>query len=72
MNKTAQTLADVGGALYGPSWQTPLSETLGVSDRTIRRWVAGATIPEGVWPEIAEICGERGADLLEWSLKLSV
>ncbi len=67
MSKASQTLANVGGALYGPSWQTPLSEALGVSDRTVRRWVAGNPIPDGAWDDIARLCKRRGNDLIGWS-----
>jgi len=52
MNAVAMTpekLAARGRALYGEWWQTPLASDLGISDRTIRRWVAGESpIPEKV------------------------
>jgi hypothetical protein len=56
-------LATVGEALFGPRWQTPLAEAMGVSDRTVRRWVAGQTVPPGAWAEIGELCRSRGAAL---------
>lgn len=59
-------LRAVGEALFGPSWQTPLADSLGVSDRTVRRWLAGqAGIPGGVWAEIGAICNSRG-EHLKW------
>ena len=43
----------IGEALYGDRWQTQMSEALDVSDRTIRRWVAGdVKIPRGVWNDL--------------------
>lgn len=36
-------LCDAGQAMYGQRWQTPLAKSLGVSPRTVRRWVAGTT-----------------------------
>lgn len=33
-------LIECGRALYGPLWQSALSRDLGVSDRTMRRWLA--------------------------------
>lgn len=66
MTKPTQTLANVGEALYGPTWQTPMSEALGVSDRTIRRWVSGDfAIPNGVWSDLAKLCRKRGSALLK-------
>ena len=36
-------LAGCGRALYGPNqpWQSALARDLGVSDRTVRRWISG-------------------------------
>ncbi len=46
---TPAGLAAVGAALYGPLWQTELARQLGVNDRTVRRWLAGASpVPAGV------------------------
>lgn len=57
-------LIDCGLALYGPQWQSALARDLGVSDRTIRRWVAGQfPVPVGVHAELRRLCVERGAQL---------
>ncbi len=41
-----EELSDAGRALYGDHWQSPLARDLHVTDRTVRRWVAGeSTIP---------------------------
>lgn len=46
-------LRQVGEALYGSNWQTPLCAAIGVSDRSVRRWVAGQDeMPRGVWHDI--------------------
>lgn len=37
---TLDELSEIGKALYGPNWQSALARDLGVSDRTVRRWVA--------------------------------
>lgn len=72
MNLTEDHLRAVGEALYGPSWQTPLSEALQIADRTVRRWASGATpVPEGVWVDIAKLCRQRGAALDRWSTKIA-
>lgn len=62
----ADILARVGAALYGPRWQTDLARELGVADRTVRRWVAGADRPRpGVWADLRRALEERRADLTE-------
>jgi hypothetical protein len=58
-------LAAIGNALYGPRWQTPLAEALGVSDRTVRRWVAGQPVPDGARRDMWRLCAERGRLLIE-------
>lgn len=64
MKLTQDHLRAVGEALYGPNWQTPLSEALGVADRTVRRWAAGDfEIPDGVWADIGKLCRKRGLKL---------
>jgi hypothetical protein len=46
-------LRQVGEALYGVQWQSDLSRDISVSDRSIRRWLAGTdAVPEGVWADI--------------------
>lgn len=64
-------LIDCGLALYGPLWQSALSRDLGVSDRTMRRWVAGARpLPEGVRADLRRLCVARGAQLRELAATL--
>jgi transposase-like protein len=48
-----ELLTAVGCALYGDRWQSDIARDLGVSDRTIRRWVSGEDIPRpGVWRDL--------------------
>lgn len=61
-------LREIGEALYGSRWQTDMAEALEVSDRTVRRWAAGDTIPAGVWIDLIRIMQERAVlldDLVE-------
>lgn len=66
---TTKLLRDTGEALYGPRWQTDLSRDLGVSDRTMRRWAAGADdVPSGVYMDLLRLVMERSQvldDLVE-------
>lgn len=70
MTLDSSHLLAVGEALFGHAWRAPLADELDVSERTVRRWLAGAQIPAGIWPELAEICRERGAVLADLVLHL--
>lgn len=71
MKLNPTTLAAIGNALFGPSWQKPLSSALNVDPRTTRRWVAKTyDIPDGIWPELRTICQMRGDILAELAAKL--
>ena len=60
MTEDQQLLQAVGRALYGARWQCALAADLGVSDRTVRRWVAGeARAPLGVWNDLANTLRAR-------------
>lgn len=57
-------LREAGEALYGPRWQSDLARDLGVSDRTVRRWIAGTfDVPDGVWTQIRALLRQRGLAL---------
>lgn len=56
-------LESIGQALYGERWQTGMSRDLEISDRQMRRWVAGAKIPPGVFVDLMRIMQERAAIL---------
>lgn len=53
-------LKDAGEALYGPRWQSELARDLGISDRTMRRMVAGAVdLKPGMAMDLWRLCDER-------------
>lgn len=53
-------LRETGEALYGPRWQSEIGRDLNVSDRTIRRWLAGADdVPAGVALDLLRLCDEK-------------
>lgn len=57
---TPDTLSRIGQALYGSRWQSELARALGVSDRTMRRWVVGQNpIPDGVTKELESLRQEH-------------
>lgn len=73
MKLISDQLRAVGQTLYGPAWQSPLAEALGVTDRTIRRWAKGEyEIPEGIAKELANVCRTRSIELERLAEKLSV
>lgn len=54
----------VGQALYGQQWQSALARDLGISDRTMRRWIAGAQpVPDGLKVDLLRLCVERAQAL---------
>lgn len=63
-DKAHALLAQCGEALWGTRWQSDLAEATGVSDRTVRRWVAGERVPPGVFVDLMRIMQER-AQLLD-------
>ena len=61
---TPALLADVGRALYGTRWQSELARALGVSGRTIRRWLVGSSpVPAGIIARLAAHVDQRRDDL---------
>ena len=71
MTYDKDTLREVGEALYGPSWQTPMADALGVTDRTVRYWAGGKDIPAGVWKDLAALCLSRKHQLEAWAQRLA-
>ncbi len=68
----SRLLVEAGEALYGSRWQSDMSRALGVSDRTVRRWVADSSaVPAGVYLDLLRITQERAGalDALEQRLK---
>lgn len=69
----SRILRDAGEALYGPRWQTDLARDLDVSDRTIRRWTAGADdMPAGVALDLLRLVMERAQALDDIEQRLRV
>lgn len=63
---TPATLRLAGEAAFGPRYQTELGRALRVSDRSIRRWIAGThAIPEQVGSDLLRLLDERGEAQLE-------
>jgi hypothetical protein len=53
---TPALFQQIGEALYGEEWRTPLARDLGVSYLNVRRWAAGdKVIPPGVVRELREL-----------------
>lgn len=58
-------------ALFGPHWQTELARSAGVTDRTVRRWVAGTSpVPAGLYAELADAAAARAQVLTDLADKL--
>lgn len=59
-------LRRVGEALYGQQWQAPLARDLPVSERHMRRLLAGTTpISPGIAGDLARLCRDRLAELAD-------
>lgn len=72
MTGASTLLRDLGEALYGPRWQSDLSRDLAVSDRTMRRWVAGSDdLPSGVAADLLRLCNERLKILSDLRVRLA-
>lgn len=61
---TRPSVHEIGEALYGPLWQSPMARDLGVAVRTVQRWAAGDTEPAtGVWDDLRRLMAARGKQL---------
>lgn len=57
---TRRSLAAAASLLYGQRWQRPLSRSLNVNDRLVRRWASGERpIPSWVEPTLASLLQQR-------------
>jgi hypothetical protein len=64
MNGGSEVLKLAGRALYGERWQVPLARDLGISDRTVRYWVAGNhPRPPDLNQRLVALLRERGEEL---------
>ena len=60
----SRLLVECGEALYGHQWQSALARDLAVSDRTMRRWVAGTSdLPDGLYIDLLRLSQERAETL---------
>lgn len=60
----SRLLVEAGEALYGTRWQSDMARDLDVSDRTVRRWVAGTSdVPAGLYLDLLRLTQERAAAL---------
>lgn len=68
---TPALLREAGEAIYGPRWQSELARDFYVTDRTVRRWLAGDwPIPENIVAELRAILKARSAKLAAVRRKL--
>jgi hypothetical protein len=48
-------LNEVAPVLFGSRWQSEIGRALGVSDRSVRRWIAGDSTPEDLAPKLRRL-----------------
>lgn len=69
----SKLLRDAGEALYGAQWQSAIARDIDVTDRTVRRWLAGADdLPPGVAMDLWRLCVERAAALDAVAARLKI
>jgi hypothetical protein len=57
---TPGNFSEIGKALFGPNWQKPLADSLGVAERNVRRWAKGEyPVPTGLGPDLIRIFQSR-------------
>ncbi len=55
----AEKLAAVAELLCGANWQSTIAKYLGISDRTVRNFVSGKTIPENISHRLIEAINKK-------------
>ncbi|MCI3131886.1 helix-turn-helix domain-containing protein [Phenylobacterium aquaticum] len=61
---TPEDLSEKGRVLHGARWQTALARDLSVTDRTMRRWLAGQSpIPDMVEAKVQGLLARRMSEL---------
>lgn len=61
---TPKLLTDCGIALYGERWQSEIARDLDITDRTVRRWLAGdQPVQSGVAVDLLRLLTERASDI---------
>lgn len=59
-----EKLASVGQLLCGANWQSTMAKYLGVSDRTIRNFVAGKTVPDNISKRLIDAINTKHAEAM--------
>ena len=61
---SAELIAAAGTSMFGGQWKAGLGRALGVTDRTINRWVSGRVEPRsGVFVDLLRVLRERRDEL---------
>lgn len=69
---TAAQFIACGEACYGPSWQRPLALSLGLDERTIRRYARSESpVPSAVRERLSILLAERSTNLSELATIIS-
>jgi hypothetical protein len=53
----------VGPVLFGPRWQSEIGRALGVSDRSVRRWITDNSVPDDIGPKLRRLIDARIREL---------
>lgn len=64
---TREELQVLAVELYGVPWQTRTARLLGVSSRTLRRWIASGDVPEWALERLQRAISAR--DVLQHALR---
>lgn len=68
---TRDQLAEIGKAIYGQNWKSPMAKDLGVKYRTVLRWVAGEfAIPEDIQDRLKKALKLRAEEAQRTATKL--
>jgi hypothetical protein len=57
---STELIAAAGRAMFGGQWKAGLARSLGVTDRTINRWLSGRVEPRtGIFGDLLRVLRER-------------
>lgn len=57
-------IAEVGQALWGPTWKGPMAEAVHHQKSAVADWASGRLpVPPGVWSELRKLIRERRHEL---------
>lgn len=60
-----ERLLSAGTLLFGARWQAQMAEAIGVDERTIRKWLSAARIPDYVAHDVKRLLVRREAEIRE-------